>query len=178
MAEFKAARTPKNPRKQVKKERQNKKEGPNRKLTKPALNVPETKPPKDSKLVFSKIEERKEVKAKPALPKDPVHALKKIQEKKTKLNALPEEQKQKLKREEAWNSAIQKSEGVRIRNDEGKLKKILKKREKMKEKRAERWQERTDKVKHSVKSRQNRRQENIQKRIDAKKERKMKKRQR
>lgn len=130
-------------------------------------------------VVFSKFAMSTEEKKKPQ-KKDLTKILKNIEKKKENLEILKTKNPQKLKEivtNEAWNKAILKSEGEKIKDDPKLIKKSIKAEQKKKSKSASDWAKRIADVEERTKARQTKRSENIQKRkedINAKKNKKVK----
>lgn len=127
---------------------------------------------KDGKLVFSKFDLADDRKKKTGLltGKDYKTLLEKVQKQKEKIDKLKEKDAEKAKQlveKMQWNKAIQKAEGIKVKDDPELLKRSLKRKEKMKEKRKKLWEEREEKVKEKMKERQEKRRTNIQKRKHA-----------
>lgn len=80
-----------------------------------------------------------------------------------------------LKDVEAWSSALQRAEGVKVRDDLGMLQKSLKKKEHRKKMSKKRWDERTAALEKKMSDKQQKRQENLKARREAKLEKKGKK---
>lgn len=107
---------------------------------------------------------------------DPKQALQKLQaqkEKLEKLRATDSEKAAALEEKLQLKKALQKAEGVSIKDDVNLLKKSIQRREKEKAKSRETWNKSKTEQKEAEEKRQNKRNENIQARIDAKKNKKM-----
>lgn len=107
---------------------------------------------------------------------DPKQALQKLQAQKDKLEKLRATDSEKavaLEEKLQLKKALQKAEGVAIKDDVNLLKKSIQRREKEKAKSRETWNKKKTEQKEAEDKRQNKRNENIQARIDAKKNKKM-----
>jgi hypothetical protein len=107
---------------------------------------------------------------------DPKQALQKLQAQKDKLEKLRATDAQKaaaLEEKLEIKKALQKAEGVSVKDDVNLLKKTIARREKEKAKSRDSWTKKKTEQKESEEKRQNKRNENIQSRIDAKKNKKM-----
>ncbi len=128
----------------------------------------------DGKQIFSKFDfgigDGK--KGKSVTPKNPKQALQKAEVRTAKIDALKAvdaTKAEQLQKSEAWAKAIQKAQGLVIKDDPKLLKKSIHKMEKAKEKRTEKWENRQQAVKDSQGARQQKRQENIDARKQQKK---------
>lgn len=111
-------------------------------------------------------------KVKAFLPKNPKQALEKLQKKAEQLSELEKTdaaRAEAIKKSDAWTKAIQKSQGIAVKDDVKLLKKSIHKMEKMKAKKADSWTDRKKKVEEEQAARQTKRNENIQARKDARK---------
>lgn len=107
---------------------------------------------------------------------DPKQALQKLQAQKDKLEKLRATDSIKaaaLEEKLQLKKALQKAEGISIKDDVNLLKKSIQRREKEKTKSRETWNKNKTEQKEAEEKRQNKRTENIQSRIDAKKNKKM-----
>lgn len=107
---------------------------------------------------------------------DPKQALQKLQAQKDKLEKLKATDSEKaaaLEEKLQLKKALQKAEGVSIKDDVNLLKKSIQRREKEKSKSRDTWNKNKTEQKEAEEKRQNKRNENIQSRIDAKKNKKM-----
>ena len=111
--------------------------------------------------------------------KDPKSALQSIQKQKDKLKRLEEKGEtdiaKNMEESSAWDKALDKTEGVKVKDDVGLLKKSIKKMEQKKKSSAKKWVERKEGEKKKMDARQQKRTENIKKRKTDKKANKMKK---
>lgn len=103
--------------------------------------------------------------------------LKQAEKKKEKLEKLKEADPQKAElvvEKEKWKKAIQKSEGIKVKDDPKLLKKSLKLEQKKKKKSTKEWKQRTEEVEKKQKVRQEKRNQNIQQKKKEKRDRKLK----
>lgn len=132
---------------------------------------------KGDKMVFSKIDfanlgKTKKIKKE----KDPRKLLKKIEVQKEKIEKLKEEGKIEIaiqiKEKTAWQNALAKVEGQKVKDDPMLLKKSLKKKTQKKQSSKKKWEQRIKNVEKAKEEKQQKRMANIQKK---KKEKKTKK---
>ena len=150
---------------------------------KPILN-------KNGQVVFSKfdftadktihLKKNKDDKITPtnAKPKDYKKLLKKLQEKREKVEELKQKEPEKaneLELKDKWKSAIDKASGLKVKDDVSILKKAVKRLEKKKSKSKKNWQDRNKEVERKKEQFQDKRRKNIEKRRDKNKETKIKK---
>ncbi len=159
----------------------------------------------DGKVVFSKFDFTSEETsgAGPAEMKknlDPKSALQKIKKHKEKVQSLEAlgkrihvkaftplgspltfslsgktERVQKLEEKAAWKTALDKAEGVKVKDDVGLLKKSIKKLEQKKKSSKKKWEDRKEQVENKKQARQQKRTDNIKTRKDNVKKTKLKK---
>lgn len=148
---------------------------------KPILN-------KNGEVVFSKFDftadktikkKKKDDKLTPvnAKPKDYKKLLKKLKEKKEKIEELKKVEPEKaveLETSTKWKTAIEKASGIKVKDDISTLKKSVKRMEKKKEKSKKNWEERNKHVEEKKMKTQDKRRKNIEKRKEKKKEKKIK----
>jgi len=138
----------------------------------------------DGKMVFSKFDFTNGEcaigggdKKKPVL--DPKAALGKIQKHKEKIQSLQSigktEKAKSLEEKATWNSVMERTEGVKVKDDEGLLKKTIKRIDKKKKHSKKKWESRVEAEEKSKKMKQDKRTENIKKRKQDKKQNKLKK---
>jgi len=104
--------------------------------------------------------------------------LRKATFKKNKIEKIAEtnpEMGAKLKAKDGWRHALEKVEGIKVKDDPTMINKAIKKIKHIKKKKAEKWAERNRHVEEQMAKRQKERNANIKKRIQAKKESKIKK---
>uniref|UniRef100_A0A8C5SPH3 Surfeit 6 n=1 Tax=Laticauda laticaudata TaxID=8630 RepID=A0A8C5SPH3_LATLA len=117
--------------------------------------------------VKKKEDKRKSIKGNitPLTGKNYKQLLNRLESRKTKLEELKAKDEEKAKELEAkmqWTNVLYKAEGVKIRDDEEKLKAALKRKEKRKAQRQRKWEKRTEQVVERMQQRQEKRRKNIQ----------------
>ncbi|KFW03678.1 Surfeit locus protein 6, partial [Eurypyga helias] len=134
--------------------------------------------------IEKKKEKRKAVKGNitPLMGRNYKQLLSRLETRKSRLEELKDKDQnkaQELEKKMKWTNALYKAEGVRIRDDEERLKEALKRKEKRKAQRQRQWEKRTEKVVEKMQQRQEKRRKNIQKkkkdRVEKKKARARKK---
>ncbi|NWV01522.1 SURF6 protein, partial [Upupa epops] len=115
-----------------------------------------------------KKEKRKAVKGNitPLTGKNYKQLLTRLETRKNKLEELKEKDEKKAQEMETkmkWTNLLYKAEGVKIRDNEERLKEALKRKEKCKARRKQQWEKRTEKVVEKMQQRQEKRRKNIQK---------------
>ena len=109
---------------------------------------------------------------------DPQAALRKLQKNKEKIKMWEEKGKtEKAKNIEnniAWDNALGKAQGEKIKDDELLLKKSIKKQAQMKKSKLKKWENRVESVESKKEGQQKKRSENISKKKKDKKDKKMK----
>ena len=135
---------------------------------------------KEGEFVFNRLDETDSSSTKPVITKktisDPKQALQKLQaqkDKMAKLKATDAVKAAALEEKLQLKKALQKAEGISVKDDETLLKKTIQRREKEKNKSRETWIQKATEKKEADEKRQTKRTENIQSRIDAKKNKKM-----
>lgn len=100
-------------------------------------------------------------------PRDILGQLKHVQAQKSKIaNKKDSEARAILESKSTWSKAIAQAEGIKIQDDEKKLKASLKKHKKQKQKSEKEWQERKEVVAKDQLARQQRRQDHIALKIE------------
>lgn len=135
----------------------------------------------EGNFVFNRLDENEKGSSSGGAPvkktiSDPKQALQKLQAQKDKLAKLKATDSVKaaaLEEKLQLKKALQKAEGVSIKDDVNLLKKSIQRREKEKSKSRETWIQKKTDQKEVEDKRQSKRTENIQSRIDAKKNKKM-----
>ncbi|KAK7048494.1 surfeit locus protein 6-domain-containing protein [Favolaschia claudopus] len=92
---------------------------------------------------------------------NPTQALSQLASHKEKLAALPEEKRKSIEDKEKWDKAAARMEGVKVRDDETRLKKAVKRKEKEKVKSKREWGERKEQITASFAAKQKKRTDNI-----------------
>lgn len=90
-----------------------------------------------------------------------------------KLQEKDEEAAQQYKKSKSWKSALEKSEGVKVKDDINLIKKSLRRKKKIKKKSAEKWKERNEAKEMGIQKRQEKRNKNIKMRKDRNRDQKL-----
>ncbi|CAB0010250.1 unnamed protein product [Nesidiocoris tenuis] len=130
-------------------------------------------------MIFSKLEVPQEEGFKKKVNKDPKRMLQKIEKSQKKLKELEAKGKtdtvMRIKEKMAWDSAIKKAEGVKVKDDVELLKKTIRKKTELKKHSKKKWDKRLEATEHRKKDSQAKRNENISKKLKEKKQKKIKK---
>lgn len=132
-----------------------------------------------SKLDFGAEMQSKDKKNKLQKKKKLKTLLAQAENKKMRLETLKQNEPEKAEaviKKDGWEKALQRAEGVKVKDDPELLKKTLKKQQTIKKQHAKKWKEREDKVEEKMKRKQDKRSRNIQARKDTVKQRKLQKR--
>ncbi|KAJ8591549.1 SURF6-domain-containing protein, partial [Rhizopogon salebrosus TDB-379] len=92
---------------------------------------------------------------------NPNQALSQLAARKEKLESMPEDKRKMIEDKTRWAKAEARIEGVKVKDDEGRLKKAVKRKEKEKTKSKKSWEERKDQVAASMAAKQKKRSDNI-----------------
>ncbi|KAI9448647.1 surfeit locus protein 6-domain-containing protein [Russula earlei] len=101
---------------------------------------------------------------------NPTQALQQLTSRKEKLIALPEERRKQIEEREKWGKAAARMEGIKVADDETRLKKAAKRNEKQKTKNKKAWADRKEQLAANMAARQKKRADNIASRNEKRKE--------
>lgn len=148
------------------------------------LVLPALKNDCKSSMTFNKVEvhekqlnkaEKRKGTLTPLTGKNYKQLLSRLEIRKNKLEDLKDKDETKALEMETkmrWTNVLYKAEGVKIRDDEDRLRKALKRKEQRKAQCQRQWEKRTEQVVEKMQQRQDKRRKNIQKKKLAKMERK------
>ncbi|TFY54325.1 hypothetical protein EVG20_g9751 [Dentipellis fragilis] len=92
---------------------------------------------------------------------NPAQALEQLAAKKERLANMPDDKRKYIEERERWEKAEARMEGVKVKDDEGRLKKALKRGEKEKTKSKKAWDERKEQVTAAMAAKQKKRTDNL-----------------
>ncbi|KAG2076129.1 SURF6-domain-containing protein [Suillus decipiens] len=92
---------------------------------------------------------------------NPNQALSQLAARKEKLDSMPEDKRKVVEDKSRWAKAEARLEGVKVKDDEVRLKKAVKRKEKEKAKSKKSWEERKDQLTASMAAKQKKRSDNI-----------------
>ena len=135
----------------------------------------------DKGVIFSKFDFKDDVNSNKDEKKklDPQAALNRLKKNKEKIKMWEEkgksEKANKIENNIAWENAINKAQGEKVKDDVTLLKKSIKKQKQIKSSSKKKWDKRADEVKNKETAFVEKREQNLNKRIKDKKDKKMKK---
>ncbi|OSX58377.1 hypothetical protein POSPLADRAFT_1185227 [Postia placenta MAD-698-R-SB12] len=92
---------------------------------------------------------------------NPTQALEQLAARRERVAAMPEEKRKAIEEKEKWQKAEARMEGVKVHDDEARLKKAAKRKEKEKVKSKKTWEERKEQLAASMATKQKKRTDNI-----------------
>lgn len=101
---------------------------------------------------------------------NPTQALQQLTSRKEKLAALPEDRRKQIEEREKWEKATARMDGVKVADNEARLKKAAKRNEKEKTKSKKAWAERKEQLTANLAAKQKKRADNIASRNEKRKE--------
>ncbi|KDR66430.1 hypothetical protein GALMADRAFT_232490 [Galerina marginata CBS 339.88] len=103
---------------------------------------------------------------------DPQQALEQLAARKEKLASMPDEKRKAIEEKDKWAKAEARLEGVKVHDDESRLKKAAKRKEKEKTKTKKTWEEKKEHIAQSMAAKQKKRNDNIAMRNERRNEKK------
>ncbi|KZV71228.1 hypothetical protein PENSPDRAFT_413348 [Peniophora sp. CONT] len=103
---------------------------------------------------------------------NPTQALAQIAHKKERLASMPEDKRERIEERDMWAKAEARMEGVKVRDDEGRLKKAVKRTEKTKSKSKKEWDDRKEQLANNMAAKQKKRSDNIAQRNERRSDKK------